>query len=97
MPRTRPDRMLADQAYSTQKVRDALRCRGIEATIPEPANQVAGCVVARAVGPRSSMRGSKPDPQSCRAPDRDNGIYKDRNTVERAINRQCGYRAVATR
>jgi hypothetical protein len=34
MPRTRPDRMLADKAYSTQKVRDALRCRGIEATIP---------------------------------------------------------------
>jgi transposase len=49
MPRTRPDRMLADKAYSTQKVRDALRCRGIEATIPEPANQIAG----------RGMRGSK--------------------------------------
>jgi len=83
MPRTRPDRMLADKAYSTQKVRDALRCRGIEATIPEPANQIAG----------RGIRGSK----GGRPPKFDKGIYKDRNTVERAINRLCGYRAVATR
>ena len=52
MPRTRPDRMLADKAYSTQKVRDALRCRGIEATIPgagEPngCGSPGGCLVGR--------------------------------------------------
>ena len=41
-PRTRPDRVLADKAYSTRKIRDALRRRGIKATIPEPSNQVAG-------------------------------------------------------
>ena len=39
------------------------------------------------------IRGSK----GGRPPKFDKGIYKDRNTVERAINRQCGYRAVATR
>lgn len=41
-PRTTPDRVLADKAYSTRKIRDALRRRGIKATIPEPSNQVAG-------------------------------------------------------
>jgi len=29
-------------AYSTRKIRDALRRRGIKATIPELSNQVAG-------------------------------------------------------
>ena len=41
-PRTTPDRVLADKAYSTRKIRNTLRRRGIKATIPEPSNQVAG-------------------------------------------------------
>ncbi len=92
--------MLADKAYSTQKVRDAVRCRGIEATIPELANQIAGrgdAWLQRAVGPRGSIRDLNRTHNHAGRPDRDKGIYKDRNTVERAINRQCGYRAVATR
>ena len=82
-PRTRPDRVLADKAYSTRKIRDTLRCRGIKATIPEPSNQIAGRI----------SRGSK----GGRPPTFDKEIYKTRNTVERAINRLRGYRAVATR
>ena len=34
-PRTRPDRVLADKAYSTAKIRDTLRRRKIKATIPQ--------------------------------------------------------------
>jgi transposase len=82
-PRTRPDRVLADKAYSSKKIRNTLRCRGIKATIPEPSTQIAGRV----------SRGSK----GGRPPKFDKQIYKTRNTVERAINRLRGYRAVATR
>lgn len=81
--RTRPDRVLADKAYSTRKIRVSLRSRAIKATIPEPSNQIAGRLArARAGG---------------RPPKFDAEIYKDRNTIERAINRLRGYRAVATR
>ena len=76
-------RVLADKAYSTRKIRDALRRRGIKATIPEPSNQVAG----------RKSRGSG----GGRPPKFDKETYKTRNTVERAINRLRGYRAVATR
>ena len=68
MPRTRPDRMLADKAYSTQKVPGCVavqRYRGDDPRSRRTKSRVAGCVVPRAVGPRSSIKGSKPDPQSC--------------------------------
>jgi len=81
--RTRPNQVLADKAYSTRKIRIALRGRGIKATIPEPSNQIAGRVSRGSAGGRP--------------PRFDKAIYKDRNTVERAINRLRGYRAVATR
>ncbi|WP_411156585.1 transposase [Nocardia abscessus] len=38
-PRKRPDRVLADKAYSSHANRARLRRRGIRATIPIPANQ----------------------------------------------------------
>lgn len=82
-PRTRPDGVLADKAYSTAKIRTMLRRRGIRATIPQPSNQVAG---RKARG----ARGGRP-------PAFDAERYKQRNTVERAINKLREYRAVATR
>jgi transposase len=82
-PRTRPDRVLADKAYSTRKIRKYLRKNGITATIPEPVNQIEGRLA----------KGSK----GGRPPKFDAEIYKSRNTVERAINKLRGYRAVATR
>ena len=40
-PRTRPDRVLGDKAYSSRKIRSHLRRRGIQATIAEPPDQAA--------------------------------------------------------
>jgi len=82
-PRTRPDRVLADKAYSTAKIRTFLRAKGIKATIPQPVNQVNARTAKGSAGGRS--------------PAFDKQKYRDRNTVERAINRLRGYRAVATR
>ncbi|MFF5344057.1 IS5 family transposase [Streptomyces althioticus] len=38
-PRTRPDLVLADKAYSSRAIREHLRKRGIRAVIPVPADQ----------------------------------------------------------
>jgi len=82
-PRTRPGRVMADKAYSTRRIRMSLRSRGIETTIPEPANQIAGRL----------GRGNK----GGRPPIFDRDAYKRRNAVERAFNKLRGTRAVATR
>jgi transposase len=79
----RPDRVLADKTYSSKTIRAHLRRRGIAATIPEPSTQVA----ARA---RRGSKGGRP-------PGFDLETYKNRNAVERAINRLRLTRAVATR
>ena len=81
--RRRPDRVMADKAYSSRRIRSSLRRRRIKATIPEPADQQA----ARA---RRGSRGGRP-------PAFDPVRYKDRNVVERAINKLRANRAVATR
>jgi transposase len=82
-PRTRPGRLLADKAYSNKKIRSHLRRRGIKATIPEPADQID----------HRHRRGSK----GGRPPKYDATIYRDRNTIERTINKLRAYRAVAMR
>ena len=82
-PRTRPGRLLADKAYSSRAIRARLRRRGIKATIPEPADQIAG-------RRRRGRRGGRP-------PAFDRELYKQRNVVERAIGKLRQHRAVATR
>lgn len=82
-PRRRPDRVLADKAYSSRAIRAGLRRRGIRATIPERADQAAN-------RQRRGTRGGRP-------PAFDKGLYKDRNVVERCFNRLKQFRAVATR
>ena len=82
-PRARPDRVLADKAYSANAIRTSLRSRGIKATIPQPADQIANRL-------RRGRRGGRP-------PAFDKDIYKTRNVVERTINKLRETRAVATR
>jgi len=82
-PRTRPGLVLADKAYTSRKNRRYLRRRGIRHTIPERLDQQR----------HRKNRGSR----GGRPTSFDSEQYKKRNTVERAINRLKGFRAVATR
>lgn len=82
-PRTRPGRVLADKAYSNRAIRASLRRRGIAATIPEPIDQQANRT-------RRGPRGGRP-------PTFDALRYKDRNVVERCINKLKAFRSVASR
>ncbi|WP_434099716.1 IS5 family transposase [Streptomyces minutiscleroticus] len=82
-PRTRPDHILADKAYTSSRNRRHLRRRGISHTIPERRDQ-------RRHRLNRGFRGG-------RTTGFDNERHKKRNTVERAINRLKAFRALAPR
>ncbi|MCT2591502.1 IS5 family transposase [Streptomyces sp. N2-109] len=82
-PRTRPDHLSGDKAYSSRPNRRYLRRRRIKHTIPEPRNQ-------RASRQHRGSRGGRPTGF-------DKSLHKRRNEVERTINALKGFRAVATR
>jgi transposase len=75
--------LTGDKAYSSRANRAALRARHIPHTIPERDDQKAN----RA---RKGARGGRP-------PRFDRVGYKQRNQVERLMNRRKQFRAVATR
>ena len=82
-PRTRPDAVAADKAYSSRANRSYLRKRNIKAIIPEKKDQAAN-------RKRKGSRGGRPTRH-------DAGLYKERNTVERLINKLKAWRGIATR
>ena len=82
-PRTRPDAVAADKAYSSKANRAYLRRRRITAVIPEKTDQQAN-------RRKKGWAGGRPvtfDPQR----------YKKRNTVERCFQKIKTWRGLATR
>lgn len=82
-PRTRPDAVAADKAYSSKANRAYLRRRAITAVIPEKTDQQAN----RKKKGRSGGRPVTFDPHR----------YKKRNTVERCFQKIKTWRGLATR
>ncbi|MEU3430487.1 IS5 family transposase [Streptomyces gardneri] len=82
-PRTRPDAVLADRAYSSRAIRNRLRRRGIRAVIPQPSDQIGHRL-------RRGRAGGRP-------PAFDAEAYRQRNAVERCINRLKQWRGLAMR
>jgi len=82
-PRSRPDAVLADKAYSSRTIRAHLRTRGIIAVIPEPDDQ-------KGHRKRRGSKGGRPVGYNAEA-------YRGRNVIERAFNKAKHWRGLATR
>ncbi|UJB46410.1 IS5 family transposase [Streptomyces sp. A1-5] len=82
-PRSRPDRVRGDKAYSSYDNRAYLRRRGIKATIAQPEDQ-------RANRQRKGQAGGRP-------PAFDKTQYRRRSAVERCVSKWKQHRAVASR
>ncbi len=82
-PRTRPDTVRADKAYSSRAIRTHLRSRGIKAVIPEPEDQKGHRQRRGSVGGRPAAL--------------DTADYKNRNVVERQYCHLKQWRGLATR
>ncbi|MFE6595443.1 IS5 family transposase [Streptomyces sp. NPDC057780] len=82
-PRTAPDALIADKAYSSRQVRADLAVRGIRTVIPERADQQAN-------RKRKGSSGGRPRIL-------DTETYKRRNVVERSFSLLKQWRGLATR
>ena len=82
-PRSRPDMVIADKAYSHPSTRTLLRRRGIKAVIPQRSDQLA----------RRHAKGTA----GGRPPQFDPELYRLRNVVERGFNRLKQWRGIAPR
>ncbi|MFD7070574.1 IS5 family transposase [Streptomyces sp. NPDC059913] len=82
-PRTTPERVLGDKAYSSRAIRRLLRRRGIAVTIPKRRDQATN-------RRRRERLGGRP-------PAFNRVLYRDRNVVERCFARLKQFRAIATR
>lgn len=82
-PRTRPDTVRGDKAYSSRAIRAHLRSRGIKAVVPEPDDR-------RGYRKRCRSRGGRPVGL-------DTADYKNRNVIERRFRDIKQWRALATR
>lgn len=82
-PRTRPDAVLGDKAYSSRANRELLRAMRVTTVIPQPSDQIA----------HRKRRGSA----GGRPPAFDAATYKGRNVVERSFNDHKQWRGLATR
>lgn len=82
-PRRRPDRVIADKAYSHPSTRQALRARRVTFTCPERSDQIARRKAKGTVGGRP--------------PDTDADVYRSRNVIERCFARLKQFRDLATR
>lgn len=82
-PRTRPNAVLGDKAYSSRFNRALLRSRGIEAVIAEPDDQKRNRL-------RKGSRGGRPVRFDAEK-------YKGRNVVERSFAAIKQWRGLATR
>jgi transposase len=82
-PRTRPDRVLADNGYPSKANHAWLRARGIAATIPERDDQIA-------------HRKKKPG-RPIDFGEEQKRRYRGRNVVERCFNRLKQWRGIAMR
>jgi transposase len=82
-PRTRPDTLLGDKAYSSAANRELLRRKRVKTVIPQPADQIA----------HRQRRGS----EGGRPPGFDATTYKGRNVIERSFNDHKQWRGLATR
>ena len=82
-PRTRPEAVLGDKAYSSRAIRTHLRARRIKAVIPEPADQQG----------HRRRRGSA----GGRPVGLDSQAYKGRNVIERQYAHLKQWRGLATR
>ena len=81
--RTRPERAMADNAYSSKAIRAYLRDRGIQCVIPEKEDQKAN-------RKRKGSAGGRPVRY-------DKEAYKRRHVVERSFNTLKHWRGLATR